>query len=90
MAEPHYHTVTWHDSGREPSYPSNPHFPDGIDVKRCRDGDKTCKVMLPYPALRCGAYQVICQRCGMAVVVTTAGRRDDPRSVEVACKKNSR
>ena len=78
------HKVKWVDAGREPQCPPNPQYPDGIDIIESR-GENTCKVALPYPALRCGAYQVTCRACGRRVTVTTAGRPDDPKSVTMQC-----
>lgn len=40
---------------------------------------------LPYPAPRCGIYAVKCEKCGLLVGFTTAGRPDDPRKVTLAC-----
>lgn len=75
--------VVWHDSGRDPQCPPNPLYPAGIDAA---GAVVTCKIDLPYPARRCGYYSVKCHGCGLSVVITTAGRPDDPRSVTVACK----
>ena len=79
--------IEWIDHGREPRCPPNPKYPDGIDIKA--DGVPAlvarCKADLPYPAKRCGAYIVQCRVCGIRVGFTTAGRPDDPRSVEIAC-----
>jgi hypothetical protein len=46
---------------------------------------KTCSTSLPYPATRCGLYLVTCDICHTRNVVTSAGRRDDPRSIKLAC-----
>jgi len=80
----HKHIVKWNDLGREPKNPPDPNYPDGIDVGPTI-GDETCKVMLPYPARRCGYYHVRCTECGQTAAVTTAGRVDDPRSVTLPC-----
>lgn len=77
-------TVKWLDAGREPRAVPDPRYPDGIDID-LSNGKRSCLVQLPYPAQRCGSYIVSCQ-CGMRVGVTTAGRRDDPRSVKIGCK----
>jgi hypothetical protein len=81
-------TVEWIDSGREPKCAPNPRYPEGIDVDFSDRAEKTCKVELPYPAKRCGFYRVVCQACGLEIVVTTAGRPDDPRSVMMPCKRS--
>jgi hypothetical protein len=77
--------ITWHDSGREPQVAPNPASPEGIDIDMSGGAVPRCTTALPYPARRCGAYIVECQRCGFRGAVTTAGRPDDPRSVTVPC-----
>lgn len=86
------HTVEWIDRGREPQCPSNPDYPNGkplrlTDIVKAKV--KHCKVDLPYPAKRCGIYTVRCDRCGLSVGVTTAGRADDPIYVELACGEDT-
>jgi DNA-directed RNA polymerase subunit RPC12/RpoP len=78
--------IEWIDAGREPSCKPNPAYPDGIDIDLSRGASVRCQTALPYPARRCGAYVVECPVCGIRVMVTTAGRPDDPRSVKIACK----
>ena len=77
--------VKWHDSGREPQVAPNPNYPDGIDLD-ISNGEQACLVSLPYPAKRCGYYEVECGECGYTAIITTAGRPDDPRSVKLPCK----
>lgn len=79
--------VSWIDRGREPQSPPDPKYPDGVDADASGGAAQTCKVMLPYPARRCGYHTVVCKVCGTSGVITTAGRPDDPRSIKVACKK---
>lgn len=77
--------IEWHDAGREPKLPANPAYPEGIDLdlsSRLRD---SCKTPLPYPAKRYGYYEIECLKCGSHIGVSTAGRRDDPRSVKIGC-----
>jgi hypothetical protein len=81
--------ITWMDAGRWPRVKPNPQYPDGKDISLAKPGQPSCKVDLPYPARRIGTYVVVCDDCGLSVGVTTAGRRDDPRSVELPCKKKS-
>lgn len=76
--------ITWLDGKREPTCKPNPAYPEGIDLDASRGG-VSCKVDLPYPAKRCGAYVVECPVCSSRVTVTTAGRPDDPRSVKMPC-----
>jgi hypothetical protein len=79
--------VEWVDDGRESIAPANPHFPDGIEIDGRRNREApSCKTDLPYPAARCGHYVIECGKCGLRIVLTTAGRRDDPRSVQMNCK----
>jgi hypothetical protein len=77
-------TVRWIDGHAEPREPANPAYPDGIDL----DPEPKawgCKAALPYPAKGIGAYIVECNICGTRIGCTTAGRRDDPRSIRVPC-----
>jgi hypothetical protein len=75
----------WIDDHREPRQPPDPHYPNGIDLDLSR-GQRSCSIPLDYPARRCGKYLITCDVCGISCVVTTAGRRDDPKSVKVGCK----
>jgi hypothetical protein len=77
--------IHWIDSGREPTHPSNPNYPDGVDLDMSK-GRPFCESALPYPTARCGAFMIKCNRCGTDALVTTAGRRDDPRSIKLACR----
>jgi hypothetical protein len=82
-------TAKWIDGGREPQAKPNPRFPDGVDLDLTHGSARHCKVKLPYPAKRCGYYALLCTRCRMSAVVTTAGRPDDPRSVMLPCKRKN-
>lgn len=77
--------IQWIDRGREARCEPNPKYPLGIDIDLSEGAAQVCKVSVPYPAKRCGAYVLKCERCGLKVSVTTAGRIDDPRSVKLAC-----
>lgn len=79
-------SICWIDSGCEPQCEPNPEYPHGRDIPFPRNVKK-CRVDLPYPAKRCGVYIVTCARCAIKAAVTTAGRKDDPRSVEIACQE---
>lgn len=80
-------TIQWLDLKREPQHPPNPQFPNGLHITlHAAPGIPKCKVELPYPAKRCGVYTVRCNWCGFKLGITTAGRTDDPRSVEIMCK----
>ena len=78
--------IRWHDSGREPQCAPNPEHPNGVDVDMSGGAAAACSSALPCPARRCGHYSIHCEDCGQFVIVTTAGRPDDPRSVKLACK----
>lgn len=75
----------WIDKKLEPQCPSNPAYPNGIDLDLSGGADIGCQINLPYPAKRCGIYIIKCNECGYTCGVTTAGRPDDPKSVIVPC-----
>ncbi|MCY4471136.1 MAG: hypothetical protein OXC08_20665 [Thiotrichales bacterium] len=85
-APPLHFNIVWHDRGREPRQPPNPEYPEGIDLDGAGGVTPACTTPLDYPAKRCGYYSVECTRCGVHVMVTTAGRPDDPRSLTIPCK----
>jgi hypothetical protein len=76
---------TWVDSARSPQNPPDPRFPHGIDIPCQHPEQPNCRLQLPYPAKRIGHHVVECERCKQVVLVTTAGRSDDPRSVTLNC-----
>jgi hypothetical protein len=79
--------IEWIDRGQEPQHPANPNFPRGVAVDlRSVHKPPFCETDLPYPAARCGYYEIECAKCGLRVMVTTAGRADDPRSVMMSCR----
>lgn len=78
-------TVEWMDSGREPQCPPDPSYPNGKPLLLADQFVKHCTVPLPYPAKRCGVYIIECSKCGLRVGVTTAGRPDDPHTLQIAC-----
>ena len=73
-------------TGRQPSCPPDPGHPEGIDLDVSGGAARACTVQLSYPAPSVGAHLVTCGICGLRVVVTAAGRADDPRRVTVACR----
>lgn len=82
--------IRWIDGGREPTQPPDPRYPKGVDIRVSNDPlIPKCRTDLPYPAKRCGAYHISCSICGLHAVITTAGRVDDPRSVELLCLRQS-
>jgi len=80
--------VLFLDSGREPQCKSDPRCPNGMPVNLAPGVviEKTCSRNLPYPAPRCGVYQITCRQCGFTAAITVAGRPDDPRTVTMPCK----
>lgn len=85
MEDPELVRIRWIDDGRELQNPPDPRYPDGIDLDGSGGAVRSCTVKLPHPARRCGRYLIECEICGIRVMVTTAGRRDDPRLVKIAC-----
>ena len=81
--------IEWIDGGHGPRCPSDPAYPDGIDIAPPWGDVPTCKVDLPYPAARVGCYVIKCEVCGIQIGATTAGRPDDPRSIVIPCKITS-
>ena len=86
MSDNAHFEIKWHDAGREPQCPSDPAFPDGRDIDASRAGETTCTVELKHPAKRCGYWYVRCTKCDQNIVISTAGRPDDPRSAKFRCK----
>jgi hypothetical protein len=82
--------IVFKDHRREPQCPPNPDYPHGIDVDLTHGAEPSCSTTLPYPALRCGLWIIECEKCGLRVAVTAAGRIDDPRSVKMPCKAENR
>lgn len=65
----------------------DPAYPDGKQIVLAEHPlQKTCTRNLPYPAPRCGLYEVRCRDCGFSGVFTVAGRADDPCMVTIPCK----
>jgi hypothetical protein len=79
------HVVKWISRGRPPTVSPDPAYPNGKDIDT---GERpACKVELPYPTKReVGLFYVSCKLCKTTLVLTTAGRPDDPRTVMVPCK----
>lgn len=66
--------------------PPDPRYPNGIFIP----GDpkiKNCKIELPYPAPECGYWLVKCNDCHALVMITAAGRIDDPIGFNMPCKR---
>lgn len=78
-------TAQWFGIGRKAQHPSNPAYPEGIRLDMGGSG-KACSIEFDYPAPEVGSWLVKCELCGLSVLITAAGRPDDPRSIRVPCK----
>jgi hypothetical protein len=79
------HKVTFIPSGRgKAQCAPDPNYPKGKVVNPYPEG-VSCKVDLPYPAPECGYFYIDCDECGRKVMVTAAGRTDDPLTVFIPC-----
>lgn len=83
---PHF-KIVWIDRGFWPTQKPNPAYPDGIDHDMAGASTPACEVALPYPAKRIGWFLVDCTLCSFNVMISTAGRPDDPRSLRAPCKR---
>jgi len=79
--------IEWIDRGVAPSRPFVVKDQDGVDIDASLGTEPACKGTLPYPAPRCGYHSVYCRTCGKTAIVSAAGRRDDPRSLKMACNE---
>lgn len=79
--------VKWIDGKRSPTCVPDLRYPNGVALDVTGGRQPACLVPLPYPAKRCGYYYVECNRCKFNVLITTAGRIDDPVSVRLPCKE---
>lgn len=78
--------VDFRKSGRgKAQCEADPNYPHGIEL-HCPGVAVSCKVALPYPAPECGWWEVECLSCGYLMIVTAAGRADDPVSVRLPCQ----
>jgi hypothetical protein len=64
---------------------SHPDYPNGIALDGTEDDEPACTAILPYPAPECGTWDVHCNLCLMNILITAAGRADDPISVKMPC-----
>lgn len=78
--------VRWIDGGRSATQPANPQFPDGFNLDISKGSERSCTARLPYPAARCGIWEIEFDACQLKAMVTAAGRADDPRSLRIACR----
>lgn len=85
MAVEEQFEIKFLDSGRWPSCAPNPKFPTGMSVDMSKGAQFTCEAKIPYPAPRCGVMTIVCNKCGVSVGVTVAGRVDDPHTVKLPC-----
>lgn len=79
------HDVKFVASGRgKAQCPADPRYPEGVDV--LVPGDPHCVVKIPCPAPECGHWVVTCRACRVQVLMTAAGRPDDPRQLTLPCR----
>lgn len=64
----------------------NPEYPEGVDINLA-DGAVSCHADIPYPAPECGIFVVSCDTCKWSIGITAAGRPDDPRTIQLACRQ---
>lgn len=87
MASYKHFTVDWAWRSHEPAKcPPNPDYPDG-KVITAPPGETYCNLPLLHPAPGVGTWIVTCNRCGLKLAITTAGRPDDPKAVQAICKR---
>jgi hypothetical protein len=90
MAESNQIDIEFIPSGRgKARCPPNPDFPDGVDIDGTGGALPACSTALPYPAPECGQWLLHCRRCAITILITAAGRPDDPRSVRLLCRKGA-
>jgi hypothetical protein len=79
-------TITFKPSGRgKARCAPNTDYPHGIAIDGATPGAPTCMATLPYPAPECGCWLIECDDCDLRLMVTAAGRADDPVSVRFDC-----
>jgi len=84
-AKPQFTVRAMHRNG-PPTCRPNPAYPNGIDVRETAPGVQSCRAELPYPAPERLIWSVRCRLCGRTLMLTAAGRADDPRSVTIPCR----
>lgn len=89
VKEPTKFLIHFAESGRSLPGGPNPRFPNGTNIRlSAEDEDKpSCTVKLPYPAKSMGAWKVECSECGARAGCFAGGRADDPKSMQLLCKK---
>jgi hypothetical protein len=77
--------VSWLSRHRKTQVAPDPNHPNGKDI----DGGQrpACKVELPYPAECVGLYYAECLDCKANMLITVAGRPDDPKTVMLPCRQ---
>lgn len=67
--------------------PSDPAYPNGIALPKPPEVERCCFTELPYPAPECGCWMIRCEDCDASMLVTAAGRADDPVSCFMPCNR---
>jgi hypothetical protein len=79
-------SIVFVPSGRgKAQCPPDPKYPEGCAIILARPGESSCTMLLQYPAPECGMWHAECARCPLSVMITAAGRPDDPLAVTVTC-----
>ncbi len=78
--------IRFFGNGMTAQCPANPEFPYGIAIDLAEKNQKACTAKLPYPAPCIGRFMVKCGKCGRSILVSAAGRADDPTQVKIACQ----
>lgn len=73
--------------GQKATQQPDPRYPTGMEVDMSYGRTPTCQIKPPYPAVSVGTFHATCDRCGLTIAFTVAGRVDDPKLVTVACNK---
>jgi hypothetical protein len=80
--------IEFHASGRgKARCDPDPAYPHGIAIDGAGNASAWCIARLPYPAPECGHFRVDCKLCGFSLLITAAGRADDPISVRMPCSE---
>jgi len=77
--------IKWNSANRKAQNPPDPRFPNGVVID-APGTSEFCKVKPEYPAPECGQWLISCSVCGASMMVTAAGRIDDPVEIHVSCK----
>jgi hypothetical protein len=66
----------------------DPNFPNGMIAEARIPGLAHCYVKIPYPSPEIGWVHIRCKECDVTMLLTVAGRADDPVAAAVTCDKD--